>query len=251
MNCVPWLIYDGLEDHLPFGLRDPIRNYHYFDHEQSVASSSAMLTRPHHSSERRAGAHGQEHQKKADHLIASLPSLQPHMCDPEEMYEKVCAICLDPLVVQSSVKSNITKINKKTITMTACHHHMHRQCLVTWLSKDVALSCPVCRVQVKPDRSMTKANDSHVQSKNSSVVVSDIPKHQVQKRQQQISHRRRHEQQHQVQDGQQQNLSRVSSRDETAQTGRRRGLHGLRGRWQMSNMEGGRRHLLRTKNLNP
>lgn len=208
-----------------------------------------MLSGPQHSSERRKDAFAQEHQKKANQIIASLPSLPPHICDPADMSAKVCAICLDPLVLQPCAKRDVAKRTKKTITMTACNHHMHRQCLATWFCKDLALSCPVCRVRVKPDEeNMINAYQNNVETENSSMMVLDRQQEQGQQQHQQlISYRLRLQQQNQVQEEQQRNVRRLPANSETRHPERRRGMHGFRHWSQISNTEGGRHHFVRKK----
>lgn len=254
MNCVPWLIYDGLEDHLPLtaGVTLVPDFTRYLDHTRNVgASSSTVSSRSHSSQQFRKNTNEQGHQKLVDQLITSLPSLPPHMCDPTNMSGNVCPICLDPLVAQSCTNHDDGKRIKQTVTVTACNHHMHRQCLATWLSKDRALSCPVCRVQVKPaQKNLQQAYEIKLDDSNSRRMALDRRQQKAEQRQHVVINHSRGEQRKQVEQNHQQNRSQPSDRSERGQVERGQGLHGFRHRWHMSNPQGWSRHWVKKSTPN-
>lgn len=55
---------------------------------------------------------------------------------------------------------NATSSQPQTVTKTQCNHVMHRKCLATWLAIEPSLSCPVCRVPVKPAKLSSYSSSS-------------------------------------------------------------------------------------------
>lgn len=86
----------------------------------------------------------------------TLPPIPSFKADSKQLEETVCGICLDTLD-EGDLSSG-----------SSCPHVFHTTCITSWLKKDLARSCPVCRNPFLGD-SQENGADEEANSSTSSI----------------------------------------------------------------------------------